>query len=588
MNLRRFLVVAAVVVAIGALGLSGLVEDERFFARSFTIPSVTVDATLRPDATLDVVERITYDFHGSYTYGTRPIPLGDYRITDLTVTEDGRPLEVVGAPTDTTFFFSAEDERRTFEIRYTVLSAVPVAADVAEVYWQWVGPDHPGIGRVRARLRVPPGPGRLRAWGHGDPDGVVAVDADRVTWTDPDLPAGVFVEGRVAVPVARLGAAPSAPDRTRLPEILAEERAATRAANARRLDAAADQRRRDRTRSLATAVVPVVTLLGVAFFALLYRRYGREPAVVDVGEYVRDLPDDPPAVVVALLDWGRVDPRAIGATVLDLARRGHLRITEERTERTWLPDSTDHVLERRASTDPLLPHERLVLDLLFAEGDRTTQSAVLAAARTRPSAARGWLRSYRSAVEQAFRAGKYQVGDRGGIFSANLVGALVVGGAAAFALRAGSFVVGAVAGVAAVALAVATLALRQRTPAGARRAAEWRGVRRFLRDFSALDGAPAGHLALYERYLVAAVALDVADDLARRLAVEVPEATERVRTWYVPGPGPATFAGLAGLGAGLGRSFSSAATPRSSGGGGGGGFSGGGGGGGGGGGIGAG
>ena len=64
--------------------------------------------------------------------------------------------------------------------------------------------------------------------------------------------------------------------------------------------------------------------------------------------------------------------------------------------------------------------------------------------------------------------------------------------------------------------------LRQRTPKGQRRIHEWLGVRNYLRDFSQLADAPAGHLVLWERYLVYAVALGVSDDLAHGLAARIP------------------------------------------------------------------
>ena len=146
---------------------------------------------------------------------------------------------------------------------------------------------------------------------------------------------------------------------------------------------------------------------------------------------------------------------------------------------------------------------------------------------------------------------------------------------------------------AAVVLFLFMRTLLQRTPAGARRAAEWDGLRSFLKDFSRLDEAVSGDMIIYERYLVAAVALGVADELVRGLSLKVPEvvANPGFATWYVAS---SLGHGLGGSGLGDFGSFDStfgsttgAFTPQSSGTGGGGGFSGGGGGGGGGGGFGA-
>ena len=119
-------------------------------------------------------------------------------------------------------------------------------------------------------------------------------------------------------------------------------------------------------------------------------------------------------------------------------------------------------------------------------------------------------------------------------------------------------------------------------------------MRNYLRDFSQLADAPAGHLVLWERYLVYAVALGVSDDLARGLAARIPaEDTQQFATWYVQ-PTRAIRRGTDrsatsadGFTSSAVGSFAPPSSSSSSGSGSGGGFSGGGGGGGGGGGIGA-
>ena len=59
---------------------------------------------------MQVVEHITYDFTGQFHYGTRPIPVGAYTISDMHVTEHGQELLTSGAPYNLQWFFTAEDE----------------------------------------------------------------------------------------------------------------------------------------------------------------------------------------------------------------------------------------------------------------------------------------------------------------------------------------------------------------------------------------------------------------------------------------------------------------------------------------------
>ena len=98
-------------------------------------------------------------------------------------------------------------------------------------------------------------------------------------------------------------------------------------------------------------------------------------------------------------------------------------------------------------------------------------------------------------------------------------------------------------------------------------------MRNYLRDFSQLADAPAGHLVLWERYLVYAVALGVSDQLARGLEARIPpDESTHFAAWYAVGVGHHPGYGSIGN---FSESFATSAvssfTPPSSGGGGGGG-----------------
>ena len=386
----------------------------------------------------------------------------------------------------------------------------------------------------------------------------------------------------------------------RLPQILTEERAWARAANEARAAAARDAKKAKEREDLANVVTPIVILLGIAVYVFLYLRYGREPKAPDLGEYYRDLPDDPPAVVDTLVHWGHVRPLAFGATVIDLAQRGWLNITEEKIERAILPDKKDYRFHKEPSPpqEQLADFEERVMKRLFHDGDEITQSELTTWAAAHTSTAQKWWQGFRNAVDDAYDRKKYQQSQRGLVFLANLATATIVAVVGAWAMIVHAWWVGGAAIAWALIQASFTLALRQRTKLGAERAAQWEGVEHFLRDFSELEDAPSGHLVLWERYLVYAVALGVSEELVRGLALRVPEVAESMHSarWYVPlpnGGAPGSgFASLGSFGSAFGSSFAAAATPRSSGSGGSGGgfsggFSGGGGGGGGGGGIGA-
>jgi uncharacterized membrane protein len=549
-------------------------------AKSFSVPRVVVEAVLNPDGSMRVVEHLDYDFSGEFHHGTRPIPKGDsYRIVDMTVSEHGQPLPIHGAPYDLSWDYSAKDEKRTFDIAYTVLGATKFGSDVGELYWQWVGRDHPPIQVVHAQVIVPGDGAGVAAWFHAGLGG--SVQPGKVTTFDKvGLDSGQFAEGRVAVPVTAFTAA--SPGATaRLPTILREERDFIDApARAK----AAEERMHRRNQWAGLAFIP-----GVVLFLLIWVRWGRDPKPErDVGEYVHEPPDDPPGVVVGLMHTGTIKPEAFSATVMDLAQRGHLTITETK-EHHLLHDKKDWRFTSTESDDHVSGYEKRILNRLFHDGPTTTQSELTAWAKGHPTEAKSFWNGFEKGVNADLKKRQYVRGGRFLPYFLDFVLVVVVG-AAGFVSYSSTLKNGVILGTAclvtAVALAFGLLLLRSRTPEGAQRASEWKAFGHMLRDFSRMEEAPIGHLVLWERYLVYACALGVSDHLAKALALRIPaEQQSTFAPWYVGGTNGRHFAGMADFGSSFGSAVHSAMVPSSSGSGGG--SSGGGGGGGGGGGIGA-
>ncbi len=283
-----------------------------------------------------------------------------------------------------------------------------------------------------------------------------------------------------------------------------------------------------------------------------------------------------------------VDTDAFSATIVDLAQRGYLTIEET--------DKDHKFTATEKSRDGLLEFENMVLKKLFEDGTETSQKQLTSWAKSHRSSATSWLSSFKEAVVRRYETSHYQVKGQTAAYLLYLLVVVLVAGFGVIAFFNEAFIAGAtVVGVAFVILINVAL-LKRRTPAGAQRHAEWEGLKRYLKDFSQLEDAPSGHLVLYERYLVAAVALGVADELVDALKVRIPEVANdpTFATWYVGSrvDGVGSFSSIGDFSTGLSAATASSFRPppsssSSSGGGFSGGFSGGGGGGGGGGGFGA-
>lgn len=564
--------------------------------RSLDITDVTVEATVQPDGTMVVVEHLTYEFHGDYNGGTRSIPPSSrYQVVDVTVVEDGRSLELVDANPASLRWRGLGPPgkvtgRHTYDLSYRVIGAVTVAPDVGELYWQFVGADFPFVAHVGVTITMPGPSEGIEAFAHGALNGVVAIDGNQVTLSVDDNPAGTFVEARVLASAAGFTVPPSGePKRDR---ILAEELRAARDADARKVELREEIDRRDDQKRLGTLLTPVVAVAALVAFAAIFRRWGKEPRQPDdIGDYWREVPAEPPAICKAVLDFGQVGQDSLSFTLLDLAQRGFLSITETHDgyEFTRRSPSANGRLTKTSG------YEEQALDWMFAEGSTTTQDELTERAKADRTASVTWINEFKAAVRAAAESHNYvdrRFPAKWAVHGLLIVLVALAGFGIAIGLQAP--VAWALLGVAALLIALSPV-LRKRTAAGARKAAELAGLRRFLRDFSRLnEEAYVGDLVLYERYLVYAVMLGVAKELLDGLQLRLPEvvaAGSGFAPWFIGSSltdhGDSRLGGLGSVGS-FAAEFTSAtaaamAPPSSTGGGGG--FSGGGGGGGGGGGA---
>ncbi|MEX0846208.1 MAG: DUF2207 domain-containing protein [Ilumatobacteraceae bacterium] len=539
---------AALLTAVGLFGaLSG--PPAAAADKSFSFAAWVADGLVNLDGSMTVTEQLTYDFRGGpFTVGIRSFDRGLEQVESFSAADDQGPLSVV-APADSisgqwewTLRGPVSDALQTFTLTYVVRDIAVIGSDVGDVNWEPIGTDHPGITSADVTIRfvatvTPALPGVadddasvLRGFLHGPVGtGLVTVDVSTVRATASDLSEGQFMGLRAVAPVSAFTAAPSTTPL--LASILAEERG---------FIAEGDGQQESNARhGLAWVLTPIVSALGALGLGALWFTSGREKKSAEVlGDYWREPLDEPPAVAIANLRRGTIDAaHTISGTIVDLAQRGYLTITGERVDRLG-PDATMH--RYRWAGKPfgpdVLPYEQRVVDMVFRGVAETTSQDLQDWAQKNQSEAKRLLDAVTAGVKAEYTTRKYETstGGRamltlGGVCAAVVL--LSIGVTIYTGNGFGWFGVAAAAGIAIAGLRL----LSNRTQAGVEAAAKAAGLKRYLEDFSRLEDAPVGHLILWERYLVYAVALGVSADLVRGMAVRVPEVLNNPAfgLWYV-------------------------------------------------------
>jgi uncharacterized membrane protein len=511
------------VVAIVVLAASPASADSGWTIRSFD-----ADITIRGDGSLAIVEAIDVDFGYLEKHGIfRDIPtryryddtrdrlyrVSVQRVTDATgrsmtfqVTVGSALTEIkIGDPGRTV------SGRQSYRITYTVDGALNAFADHDELYWNVNGADW-GVPTLAASARVtaPAGAIGQTACFEG-PTG--SAERCKVTGTTFNA-ARSLSPGEQLTIVASLskGAVAVAP-----PMLVDRPRVF--------LDYFS-------TSPLALSAAAVVLVAGLFGVWWLWWTRGRDRGPTRgaiVAEY--EPPDKlRPAQLGVVVDES-ADPRDLVATIVDLAVRGYLTITEH--AKHGLFGRTDWTLDKKKPGDDLLPYERKLFDGLFKDGDsvllsslKGTFASTLKGAEEllyKDAMAHGWFVADPSRVRIAY-AGLGCLTAAAGIGLAFLLGQLLGWGLAGLAVI-----------PAGVALLVLNHAMPARTAAGEAVLERTLGFKRYM-DTAETDRAKfAEKEGLLTAYLPYAVMFASVEKWLRAFAGL--DVAKSVSSWYV-GPGP--------------------------------------------------
>jgi uncharacterized membrane protein len=368
--------------------------------------------------------------------------------------------------------------------------------------------------------------------------------------------------------------------------------------------AAADRRRAGLIRALVIGLGLLTFGPGLIGVIYIYFRYGREPRIDYDREYEQEPPTDlPPAEVGVLLTQGQIDEKQFTATLFDLISRGVIAAKPVQVEReTWAGLRSETISDLELSLTGkevgLSRYEAHVVGIVtrVLDGEPRPLSEFRTRIREDASANASGYQSFRSTAIKALE-GRKMLDRRGTTRIVIAGGVLIVLAffifflAANFSGSAAQVVVPllilsvVINGVVLGTFAAMRRGYVKRTPSGALEAARWSAFRRYLKDFSRLEEAPAISLALWDRFLVYAIGFGLAEEVLEAARLRAPAELETTSSIYWFGGHGYTGGGTENAFSGLTSALNGAFSPPSSGSGGGGGFSGGGGGGGGGGGT---
>ncbi|HHT88939.1 MAG TPA: DUF2207 domain-containing protein [Clostridiales bacterium] len=266
-------------------------------------------------------------------------------------------------------FSPSKDETKTFRISYTVKNTAVKYNDTGELYYKFIGKENETpINNLIIDIYLPyeDRGNDVKVFAHGPLNGrIEKINNRQYRLKVKNVPEKTFVEGRVLVPVEYIADSPNILNIDKYQDIIDEEAAFQAKIELNRL------KRESAKKSLnnITIIFSGICLLALAVTLNKCRRNVNKDLLRI--EY-KDIPEDCTPAVAGYIANMHVTNNMIFATILDLFRKGYLRIYSE-DETDDLLESSNFIIEKTADPDMTLTgHERYFMNWLFDYMGNTT------------------------------------------------------------------------------------------------------------------------------------------------------------------------------------------------------------------------
>ena len=500
---------------------------------------------------------------------------------------------------------------KKYQISYTVKDVITKYNDYAELYWQFVGKDFEvNASKITGTVYLPSNVSNkdeIKVWGHtaGLNGTIYATDTNKIQFEINQFKNGTYVEVRTLFPTSLISNSGRVKQTDILDKAVKEETKWADKANTKRkvanwLDENSDW----------FYFTVVIVIFGSIFLIVIiaelkqtkkYREKlqeleNKEKIVASTKyEYFRDIPDEnaTPGEVMRILnpirsqfsssEFGKI----FSATMLDLTLKKYLDIKLEKNQKN---KDVTNIYVLKQVTDGLKPNEERIMTFIRnAAGSKKvmTLKELQNYIKEHPSKVESLLSSTFKSVET--QLGNDEILDLEAYsdyskYSNAKIGYIVLIIVLCWFVFA---VIPIIAIVISAINAILCWKIQKKlsifTQKGIDKQTEWKGLKVFMEEFSMLDKREVPELVIWEKYLVYATAMGVADKVIKQLKIVYPnfeEMTNGIETYsYMSIMMNTNFS--AGFSRAIDSSIQSARTSYSStyssGSGGGGGFSGGGG-----------
>ena len=445
-----------------------------------------------------------------------------------------------------------ESDTRTYEISYTVEGAVGRYSDYNQLYWQFVGEDFEiDANKITGTITLPKevdNKDEIRVWGHtaamnGE---IYATANNKIEFTITDFKAGTYVEVRTLFPLDVLsGEVQRSYEHPILDTVLEEEMVwaeeANRLRNQRMIYVALIY--------IATTVLSILLIINIIRkIKVIRKRKERKPSEEII--YFRELPreDASPAEAVFLEEETKTDlqPNDTGkifsATLLNLSLKKLMEIQSTKNEK-----GKDEISIKLLDKDGILAlenkDERAIGKFLISAFEKQ-EDGILTVKELEKFIKKSSSTKILNLQEDMRQGTRIKLIDKKIIdkeerekyqkesgIQALFIALFVFCVCMSFAIVewigniviAGCIVFAIIMFLNIVATGIAISKINVFTQDGIDEIAKWKGLKKYMQEFSLLDKREVPEIAIWERFLVFATAFGIADKVLEQLKIVYPD-----------------------------------------------------------------
>ena len=426
---------------------------------------------------------------------------------------------------------------RTYEISYTVVDAIGKYNDYAELYWQFVGADFEvDADKITGTITLPSNANSeedIKVWGHTENlNGEIYVtDTNEIKFQVENFDAGRYVEVRVLFPTEMIESTGRTYNENRYDDVIKEETKWANQANLRR------KWEEIKDEVVATFVIFVILALCIIFIEKAVK-YGKKLSSIKKYvpeqnlDYYRDLPekDTTPGEAVYILKepynaFSRHFGKIFSATLLDLKLKDYIDLRVEKTEKN---KDKIYFKKLKESDSNLKGDEKRILDFAYKAFGKETEIEIKTLEKyieKHPAGVEALINGCQKAIESQLKESgifdkkqKEEFSNYAGLSGVYYVFAIITL-FWAFPLAIVLLINGLLCG-----------SIKKRanvlTQKGVDSKEKWKGLKKYMEDFSLLNEKEIPAIEVWEHYLVYATAFGIADKVLKQLKTIYPNIDE--------------------------------------------------------------